>query len=77
MNSIEVNKRIKEFSGIRENARDNNADLLEVALFVEDVFGLVLSDAEICKENLGTLQSIERFVIEKLNLEEPCAESAE
>jgi acyl carrier protein len=66
MNSREVHERITEFSKIRQNAGKDEEALLEVALFVEDVFGLVLSDQEICEENLGTHQATENFVLQKL-----------
>ncbi len=67
MNPENVHSRIKEFSNIRENAGNDNAALLEVALFVEDVFGIILSDKEICEENLGTHQDTETFVLKKLD----------
>jgi acyl carrier protein len=63
-----VHERIVEFSRIRPDAKRDEIALLEVALFVEDVFGLILSDQEICEENLGTHQTTEKFVLEKLNL---------
>ena len=69
--------RLAEFSGIRQNAENDETALLEVALFIEDTFGLVLSDEEICEENLGTHEAIERFVYEKFDLGEACAESVE
>ena len=77
MNLKEVRKRLAEFSGIRQNAGKEEAALLEVALFVEDMLGIVLSDEEICTENFGTHEAIERFVRNKLDLGEECAESAE
>ena len=69
--------RLAEFSGIRQNAEKDETAVLEVALFIEDTFGLVLSDEEICEENLGTHETTERFVNEKLDLGEACAESVE
>ena len=68
MNSEDVHKRITEFSNIRENADIDEAALLEVALFVEDVFGIILSDEEICEKNLGTHQATEEFVLKKFEL---------
>jgi len=50
MNLREVHMRLAEFSGIRQNAEKDETALLEVALFIEDTFGLVLSDEEICEE---------------------------
>jgi len=68
MNSKDVRARIKEFSKIRENAEKDEAALLEVALFVEDVFGIILTDEEICEVNLGTHQATEGFVLKKLTI---------
>ncbi len=68
MDSKEVHARIREFRNIRENAGKDEAALLEVALFVEDVFGISLSDEEICESNLGTHQVSEYFVLNKLGL---------
>jgi hypothetical protein len=68
MNSEDVRERIKEFSNIRENAGGEEGALLEVALFVEDVFGVILSDEEICEENLGSSQAVGAFVLGKLAL---------
>ncbi len=74
MNLEDVHSRIKEFRNIRENAENDNAALLEVALFVEDVFGIILSDEDICEENLGTHRDTETFVLKKLK-NKSCVES--
>ncbi len=50
MNLREVHLRFAEFSGIRQNAENDETALLEVALFIENTFGLVSSDREICEE---------------------------
>lgn len=65
LNSQDIVERIEEFRKIRPDAGGDNAKLLEVALFVEDVFGLCLSDNEICEKNLGTHQSTELFIRKK------------
>ena len=77
MDLREMHERLAEFSGIRQNAGNDEAALLEVALFVEDMLGIVLSDEEICEEDFGTHEAIERFVCNKLDLGEACAGSAE
>lgn len=77
MNAIEVKKMIKEFAGIRKDAEEDEAALLEVALFVEEIFGFVLTDEEISEHNLGTHEKTEKFVLKKLNIEEVCVESVE
>lgn len=66
MDSKKVHDRIKEFGNIRKDAGRNNAALLEVALFVEDEFGISLSDEEICEKNLGTHKDTEAFILKKL-----------
>lgn len=66
MNSNDIIERIEEFRKIRPDAGNDNARLLEVALFVEDVFGIRLTDDEICVKNLGTYQAIENFVRKKI-----------
>jgi hypothetical protein len=77
MNLKEAHMRLKEFSGIRQNAGKEETALLEAALFIEDTFGIVLSDEEICEENLGTLEAVKKFICKKLELEDACAESVE
>lgn len=69
MNSQEIHERINEFRKIRADAGSDDTKLLEVALFVEDVFGLCLRDDEICERNLGTLQATEMFVRKKFGAE--------
>jgi hypothetical protein len=57
--------RVDEFRKIRPDAGSDEARLLEAALFVEDVFGLRLSDDEICERNLGTHEAMEQFVLNR------------
>jgi len=68
MNKRQVKDRIAQFAGIYQNAENDEKSLLEVALFVEDVFGIVLSDNEICEKNLGAHHAIEKFIFKKLQL---------
>jgi len=68
MNKKKVKERLSEFAGVCQHAENDEKALLEVALFVEDVFGIVLSDNEICEKNLGTHHAIENFLFEKLQL---------
>jgi acyl carrier protein len=71
MNIQKIKKCIKEFRNIRDEAGDDEPALLEVASFIEDEFGFVLTDDEICQENLGTYQNLEQFVTEKLEVLNP------
>ncbi len=57
-----IQEYLKEFSKTRPNAGKDKAALLEVALFIEDVFSLVLDDKDICEENLGTYEAAEIFL---------------
>jgi acyl carrier protein len=68
MNKRQVKERLSEFAGICQHAENDGIVLLEAALFVEDVFGIALSDNEICKKNLGTHNAIEKFIVKKLQL---------
>jgi hypothetical protein len=68
MNKRQVKERIAEFAGICQHAENDEISLLEAALFVEDVFGMVLSDNEICQKNLGTHNAMEKFIFKKLRL---------
>ena len=77
MNALEVKKIIKEFAGIRKDAGEDEAALLEVALFIEEIFKFILTDEEISEHNLGTHEKTEKFVLKKLNMEAICVEFAE
>ncbi len=68
MNKKQIQECITEFGDAHQNAGNDESSLLEAALFVEDVFGLILADDEICEEKLGNHQAMERFVLEKLKL---------
>ena len=57
---------INEFYGISSGSKEmRKANLLEAALFAEDVFCIVLTDQEICPENLGNPEAFIRFVQRK------------
>lgn len=62
----EIHELINEFKKIRDNAGSNDSALAEVALFVENIFGIYLSDDDICKENFGTFEATENFIIQRL-----------
>ncbi len=77
MNTKEVHRLVMELASIVPKGATDDGLLLEAALFVEDIFGFILSDEEICEETLGTPEAIERFVLEKLKRQRGCAESVE
>jgi hypothetical protein len=68
-NTVEANQRIEEFCRARGNPGADPALVAEAALFVEEVFGLMLSDEEICSARLGTAAAISELVISKLAAE--------
>jgi acyl carrier protein len=62
----DIAERLGEYAALgRDFGRDELA-ILETALFLEEVFGIRLSDAEITSGTLGTFEQIERFVAAKL-----------
>lgn len=48
-----------------ENGVIDSMGVLEVINFLEDSFGVKTADEEISEANLGSLQAIARFVVEK------------
>ena len=68
MNRQEVKGRIEEYSHIGTNPDSDGPSLAEAALFVEEVFGLTLTDGEISPDNLGSIVAIEQLVLKKLGL---------
>ena len=68
MNTRDVYERFEELNGIRGDAGSDEVSIAEMALFIEDVFSIRLSDDDICETNLGTLPDARRFVLEKLQL---------
>jgi len=75
MNKKRVKARIADLASVIQNAGNDETSLLEIALFVEEAFGIVLSDDEICKENFGNHHAAETFVLTKLKLGGKCVES--
>ena len=66
MNKKQIKERIAELDSVIQNAGNGETSLLEIALFVEEVFGLALSDDEICEENFGNYHAAEEFVLTRL-----------
>ena len=76
MNKKKLKARIADLASVFQNTGNDEMLLLEIALFVEEVFGIALSDDEICKENFGNHHAAETFVLAKLKLVGKCVESA-
>ena len=61
---------LDEFNEIRQKpgkktGKNETSSILETALFIEDMFGIVLTDDEICEENLRKDNNLEDFVFDK------------
>ncbi len=68
MNAEDVQKRIAELAGMRDDPKDDPIAQVETALFVEEVFGLRLSDDDMTSEKLGTMEAITHTVIDRLGV---------
>lgn len=66
VHSDEVRKRIAELAGLRPAPAADPVALVEAALFIEDVFGLRLTDADMTAERLGSFEAMEQLVLERL-----------
>ena len=62
----DIHERLLEYERLWPEPGKDDLSLLKTVLFIEDVFGLNISDEEITKTNFGTHQAIKKFVIEKL-----------
>jgi acyl carrier protein len=62
----EVKRRIAEYAGLRPDPGDDSAAQVEAALFVEEVFGLRLTDEDMTDARLGSHAAIEALVLERL-----------
>lgn len=61
-----IREYINEYWRIRKDSKKDEFYLLETALFIEDVFGIRLSDDEIDLYTLKNPESIDKFVRKKL-----------
>lgn len=69
MTKDEAIKRLDEFRALRTDPGQDEQSLLEAALFLEDNFGLRLTDDEISKNHLGNHSAIKKFLFKKLGLD--------
>jgi acyl carrier protein len=77
MNSKQITARIAEYAVSTPNTGNDELSQLKTTLYIEDVFGIELSDIDICKKNLSTPNAINKLVSRKLLTDSICAESAE
>jgi hypothetical protein len=57
-----VDQVLQEYEAFRDAAGDPEHEAVKAAIFVEDVFGITLSDAEINPELLGTPAAMRRLI---------------
>jgi acyl carrier protein len=63
----DIAERLREYATLGRGPGGDELVLLELALFLEETFGIRLSDAEIAVGTLGSLERVERFVAAKLD----------
>ena len=68
MEADTIRQRIQEYANIRLNAKDDPIAQVEAALFIEEVFGLSLTDADMNEASLGTQEAMVAFVLAKLGV---------
>jgi hypothetical protein len=68
MDKKQIKEYLSEFARYCKQPGIDEASLLETALFLEGMFGFLLTDDEICKEILGDHPAIEKIVLEKLEV---------
>lgn len=62
----DIHERLKEYKRLSPEPGRDDLSLLKAIIFIEDVFGLCVSEEEITETNFGTHQAIEKFVIERV-----------
>ena len=62
LGTADIEARLEEYRRIRPDPGRDELALLETALFVEEALGIRLHDDEIVAGNLGSFESIRRFV---------------
>ena len=68
MDAEEVRKRIAEYAGMRPAPGSDDVAQVEAAMFIENVFGIALTDDDMNETTLGTHDAIEAFVLTKLGV---------
>lgn len=57
-----VDKALDDFAKSHASSGDATLDAVQTAIFLEDVFEVVLSDAEINVQNLGSPEAVRRML---------------
>ena len=66
LEDTEVALLLSDFAALASHPRDPELALAEAALFVEQTFGIALSEADISAENLESAAAMERFVLARI-----------
>jgi len=61
-----VDQILAEYQAVRDPVDDPELEALKAAVFIEDAFGIVLSDAEIHPEMLVNTVAVRALVLRKL-----------
>jgi hypothetical protein len=56
---------LADYEALRDPAGDAELEAVKAAIFVEDVFGFTLSDAEIDPARLGTAEALHALVVRR------------
>ena len=62
----QVDRILSEYDAQRDPAGDPGLEALKAAIFVEDVFGITLSDDEITPDVLGSASALRALVTSRL-----------
>jgi acyl carrier protein len=63
----DIAERLREYATLGREPEGDELVLLELALFLEETFGIRLCDAEIAVETLGSPERVEQFIAAKLD----------
>ena len=65
--TAKIDVQINEYKKVRPEPGNDELALLESALFLEGAFGILLSDEDITASQIGTYDSMRRFIIQRLD----------
>ena len=62
----QIEARLEEYQALRPDPGRDELAILEAALFLEEAFGIHVTDAEISRDALGSFGSLRRLLDSKL-----------
>jgi hypothetical protein len=63
-----IDQILQEYEAVRDPSGDPELEALRAAVFVEDVFGISLTDAEITLDSLGTRDATRSVILRHLEV---------